>query len=393
MSLSEWIIEKIKKEGPLSFRDFMELCLYHPQWGYYTADGDRIGPSGDFYTSPCFTSLFGEMLARQLEEMWLVLGKKEFTIVEYGAGTGILCRDILRALEKNGPLYEGLRYYIIEKSPAMREKERACLRSAEQTPADSLLRKIDWVDSIHDIAPIAGCILSNELIDNFSVHRVVMEDELMEILVDYEEGHGFRELLRPAPGGLKDYMEELGIGLPRGFRTEINLQALEWLKEIATALIKGWLLTIDYGYPSAELYSAKRNTGTLTCYHRHQTHHCPYLHIGGQDITAHVNFSALRHWGSSYGLEYGGFTNQSFFLRGMGIVHHIRNMENSRMASTYKDLPGEGAEQFLRTLLLDMGGKFKMLLQSKNTPFYPLSGFRFPQPLEGSRRLVQELHR
>jgi len=125
MVLSEIIINKIQNEGPVSFRDFMEMALYHPEQGYYTSEGEKIGPGGDFYTSPYCTSLFGQMIARQIEEMWNAMDQQPFTIVEYGAGTGILCRDILDELQqRNKTMYEKLKYAIIEKSAAMREKER-----------------------------------------------------------------------------------------------------------------------------------------------------------------------------------------------------------------------------------------------------------------------------
>ena len=273
--LPEIIIAKIEKEGPLSFRDFMEMALYHPGHCYYTSDRVKIGADGDFYTSPYLTGLFGELLGNQLEEMWITLGRLPFTIVEYGAGTGLLCRDILCRLKENRQLYETLNYFIIEKSGTMREKESAILPE-----------KVDWKVSIRELGPVTGCIFSNELVDNFSVHQVVMEDELMEVCVIYDEG--FREILRPAPENLKDYLYRLGVDLPRGFRAEINLEATQWIQEVAGSLQKGFVMTIDYGYPSAVLYGKK--TGTLACYHRHRVHYSPYEFIGEHDITSHVNF-------------------------------------------------------------------------------------------------------
>ncbi|MEJ7679385.1 MAG: class I SAM-dependent methyltransferase [Segetibacter sp.] len=148
------------------------------------------------------------------------------TIVEYGAGTGVLCHDILDYLRNNKQFYDQLNYCIIEKSPVMREKQKA-----------HLYEKVSWHNTIQDIPEITGCILSNELLDNFSVYQVVMEDELMEVFVDYKDG--FVELLRPAKKALTDYMAELSVVLPKGFRTEINLEATEWIKEIAASLKKG----------------------------------------------------------------------------------------------------------------------------------------------------------
>jgi SAM-dependent MidA family methyltransferase len=363
MSLTEIIIQRIQKEGPISFFEFMEMALYYPGSGYYTSPEEKIGKRGDFYTSPFITSVFGEMIAKQLEEMWELLGKQSFSIVEYGAGTGILCRDILGALKKNPEFYDKLDYCIIEKSPAMREKEREILGE-----------KVSWYDSIGDLPVFTGCILSNEVLDNFSVHQVVMEEELMEIFVGYDDS-GFLELLRPASRELKEYLEELKVVLPKGYRTEINLQATHWIKEIADRLKQGFVLTIDYGYPSSELYSPKRSQGTIVCYHKHGINYSPYINIGKQDITTHINFSALRHWGLKNGIEYAGFTTQSYFLMGLGLTEHLRKKEEGGNSMQY-DIKEKAF--LIHTFLLDMGTKFKILLQQKGLEPPVLSGFRFP---------------
>jgi SAM-dependent MidA family methyltransferase len=158
-----------------------------------------------------------------------------------------------------------------------------------------LSEKVSWHDSIRDIPGFSGCILSNELLDNFSVHQAVMEDELMEVFVDYK--NGFVEMLQPAKKELSDYLAELNVVLPKGFRTEINLEATEWIREIATFLEEGYVITIDYGNASSELYSKSKRCGTLLCYHNHSINDSAYTDIGEQDITSHVNFSALCHWG------------------------------------------------------------------------------------------------
>jgi SAM-dependent MidA family methyltransferase len=379
MSLAEIIIGKIRKEGPVSFHEFMEMCLYYPGSGYYQGDRDKIGKSGDFYTSPYLSSLFGDMVARQLEEMWIQTGKASFAIVEYGAGSGLLCRDVLQALQaKNIEFYDHLHYYIIEKGAGMREKGRSLLRegSANGT-ASCLSEKVSWVENLMELTPITGCILSNELLDNFSVHQVVMEDELMEVYVDYNEG--FTELMRPAGLELKDYLDELQVSLPRGFRTEINLEAVNWIKEISHALEKGFVLTIDYGYPSSALYSDKRNSGTLVCYHRHRINYCPYDHIGEQDITAHVNFSALHRWGLRHGLQTCGYTNQSHFMRGLGLAGHIRQLEEKQGGARVSE---EEKAFLLKTLLMDMGSRFKILIQQKGVHRPYISGLRFSEKLD-----------
>lgn len=358
MQLSEIIIGKIGSEGPVSFHDFMEMALYYPELGYYTSTKDKIGTKGDFYTSSNLSSVFGAMIGRQLEEMWEILGREDFTIVEYGAGTGALCHDILNYLKNNRELYDKLNYCIIEKSPVMRAKEKTHLHE-----------KVSWYDSVQDIPEFTGCILSNELLDNLAVHQIVMEDELMEVFVDYK--NDFIELLRPAKKELKDYFTELNVLLPKGFRTEINIEAIEWIKEIAVSLKKGYVITIDYGFHSSELYQDYRRTGTLVCYNNHSVNDNPYNYIGEQDITTHVNFSALIHWGSKYGLEYCGFTDQGHFLLGLGFKEYLKKM----LQEPGPDYMNFKKELFLtRTLLVDMGRKFKVLIQGKGIPKHKLLG-------------------
>lgn len=234
-----------------------------------------------------------------------------------------------------------------------------------------LTEKVTWYDAIHDIPPIVGCILSNELVDNFSVHQVVMESELMEVYVDYKED--FFEVLKPASKALTDYLAELHVQLPKGFRTEINLEATKWITDIAKSLKKGYVLTIDYGGTSSELYRAYRSAGTLVCFYKHQVYDHPYQHIGAQDITAHVNFSALIHWGSKGGMACCGLTSQGQFLSALGFSEYLLKTAD----------PGQDILQAARkvallthTLLIDMGSKIKVLIQGKENPEQELSGLK-----------------
>jgi SAM-dependent MidA family methyltransferase len=360
MLLSEIIRERIKNEGPVSFRDFMEMCLYYPELGYYTSSKERIGLKGDFYTSSTLTSAFGAMIGRQLEEMWQVLGKSDFTVVEYGAGTGQLCFDILNSLQHNDKFLEKLQYCIIERSPAMVKRQKEILKT-----------NVNWYDHVFEISNLSGCIISNELIDNFPVHRVLMEDELYEIFVDYKKN--FVEVLKPASNDLKNYLSELGITLPRGFRTEINLDSSKWIRENAVALKRGFILTIDYGYHSYELYNSLRRNGTLICYHTHHTNDDPYINIGDQDITSHVNFSALCHWGWKNGLVCCGLTNQASFLLSLGYKEYIKSQYEQS-----KDLIGTARREAMvsHTLLFDMGIRYKVLVQRKDVHACDLSGLQ-----------------
>lgn len=364
MQLNEIIIQKIREDGPISFHDFMEMCLYYPELGYYTSVHNTIGSNGDFYTSSYLTPAFGAMMARQLEEMCSILGEDVFTVIEYGAGTGLLCIDILNHLKLNNELYDRLHYCIIEKSPAMREIEKANLIR------NNICEKVSWHDSIHDIPGITGCVISNELVDNFSVHQVVMNDGLKEVFVDYD--NGFIEQLHPAGHTLSEYMSELNIVLPEGFRCEINLEAIKWINEIAACLKKGYVITIDYGYSAAELFCERHSRGTIVCYHNHTVNDCPYDNIGRQDITSHVNFSALDHWGMKSGLCNCGFTSQAGFLLGLGLNEYL--IQTMNQSKTLSDLKRNALLKYL--LLIDMGDKYKVLIQQKRAPQQALTGLK-----------------
>ncbi len=345
------IRQKIREDGPISFHDFMEMCLYYPGLGYYAKTGDKIGFQGDFYTSCCLTPAFGAMIARQLEEMWHVLGKGPFTVVEYGAGTGMLCRDILAYLKAVPELYGQLRYCIIEISPSMRNIEKA-----------NLSEKTSWHDRIEDIEGDIHCVLSNELLDNFPIHEVVMDERPMEVFVDSDKG--FREVLVPANDEILTYFQEMGIAPAPGFRMEINLDARSWIKDISERMERGFILTIDYGGCSDELLKRHRSCGTVMCYHDHKAHGDPFTHIGEQDITAHVNFSALMHWGDGSGLHTCGLIPQGIFLLALGFREYLGRIYEGQQRDV---LTLAREEAFIsHTLLFDMGMKYKVLVQSKN---------------------------
>lgn len=221
-----------------------------------------------------------------------------------------------------------------------------------------------------------GCILSNELPDNFAVHQVVMANELMEVFVGYD--NGFIEMLKPAPKILKDYLAELKVVLPKGFRAEINLQATEWIRDIATSLKKGFIITIDYGFLSEELYSEYRRNGTIVSYNKHRVHDNVYLNPGEQDITSHVNFSALHHWGVKYGLESLGIVHLADFLLPLGFKNYLQQSLSQENGQSLISLIKK--ESFIaRTLLIDMGYKYKVLIQGKGIAPASLTGLKLLQ--------------
>jgi SAM-dependent MidA family methyltransferase len=360
LNLKEIIIQEIRKRGGITFRDFMEMALYYPELGYYSSPGEKIGKYGDYFTSSDVGPVFGELLCIQLMEIWRLLGGDDFAIVETGAGKGHLCRDILNYAARNEKFSKSLEYIIVERSPHLRRRQEEYLKDP----------RIRWTDSIEDLA-VEGCFISNEVVDSFPVHLVEMkEGKLREVYLDYRGGF-IEELREPSDPRLIDYFSKLGVKLKEGFRTEVNLEATEWIRQIGDALKRGFVITIDYGYPSEELYSPARSRGTLMCYYKHTVSDNPYHRIGRQDITSHVNFSALVYWGRLSGLELTGLTDQSHFIIGLA-EQYFKELEGDYMDYLHKLL------QVKRLIIPEeMGSVFKVLVQHKNVENPQLSGLKF----------------
>jgi len=359
------IAARILRDGPITFREFMEMALYHPQVGYYATSGERIGRKGDYFTSSSLGPLFGRALARQFVEMLDILGGG--VLVEMGAGQGHLARDVLEELARQG---KEVRYIIVERSPAM--------RAVQGRNLGGFCGSVEWVEDLGCLDSLEGVFFSNELVDAFPVHMVEMtQDGLREVLVDWRAGEFLEVLAPPTTPRLEEYFRELGVKLPPGFRTEVNLDALDWLAGVASRLSKGFVITIDYGFPSHELYQDYRRRGTLLAYYRHQVCEDIYARVGEQDLTAHVNFSALAHWGKKEGLEVLGFLPQAHFLLGLGILDFLSEDEGGqleRLAAKALLLPG------------GMGETFKVLIQAKGVRPSGLLGLSMA-PERGSLRL------
>lgn len=357
-SLESVLIERISTDGPLPFSKFMESCLYHPEFGYYMTARQRIGRSGDFFTSSCVHALFGGLIARQLHQMWEILGcPANFIIAEQGAGEGHLSLDILNTIEVDFPeFYNLLRYRIVEISAVNR------IRQAE------LLAKhrcsIEWCEQ-SDLAGMTGCYFSNELIDAFPVHLVEKRgDELLEVYVDVENGIFYEVLLKPSTEELSGYFNWIGVDIVEGNRAEINLAAPAWIRNVAELMLRGFVMTIDYGYLAAELYAPWRTSGSLMCYYQHTSGENPYLRLGQQDLTAHVDFTALIKAGDESGLQNLFYGDQCKFLLGLGFVDALlaaqeREQEQHR---------AQALRLTLKNLILPDGGMgeiFKVLIQGK----------------------------
>lgn len=398
----------------ITFAQYMEAALYHQRHGYYATKAINIGQQGDFFTSPHLGADFGELLAEQFVEMWEILGKPTpFSLVEMGAGQGILAADILKYIHRHYPdFFTALDYIIVEKSPALRQEQQQRLQntsilatSPHEGAREEIGYPVRWCN-LEEIPSnsITGCFFSNELVDAFPVHQLIIEQgRLREVYVttaseiEASQSNQIRTTQQPAlikasefvevTGELStpqiaEYFDLVSINLlsslyPNGYRTEVNLAALDWLKMVADKLQRGYLLTIDYGYPASRYYSPARSQGTLVCYYQHRQHDNPYIHIGRQDITAHVDFTALERWGKQCGLNSVGFTQQGLFLIGLGIGDRIAAISTSDAKSIQQSLQRRDA---LHQLINPQGlGGFGVLVQSRNlTPVeatHNLKGF------------------
>ncbi len=385
--LQQVITQRIQQSSQqrITFAEFMNLALYHPQFGYYSTPGSIIGPQGDFITSPHMGHDFGELLAEQFVDMWQALGQpSEFTLVEMGAGQGLVATDVLAHLHQHHPdCFACLRYIVVEKSAALKAEQQKRL-SHWQAQGISL----SW-QALEEIpaASIVGCAFSNELIDAFPVHWVEWDGEqLQEMWVGADEAD-----LKPLLGELsttqlQDYFEQVNIDLtdyPKGYRTEVNLAALDWMSAVAAKVSRGYVLTIDYGYTAQRYYSRARSQGTLQCYYRHAHHDDPFAHVGKQDITAHVDFTALENKGHEVGLEKIGFVQQGLFLMALGLGDRIAKLSNPsqpEQAATGKTIQAiMMRREALQQLISPMGlGNFGVLIQGKG-----LSKTEIARPLRG----------
>lgn len=379
IELKDILRNKILLSGKITFVEFMETVLYHDPYGYYSSERTKIGRRGDYYTSSSVHPVFGELLCKQIEEMRRVAGEKEFAIVEMGAGDGSLSCDILRCAKRGYPdLYRSLRYVIIEESRRMRKTQR------QRLTGEGLLNdNVQWTGYSDPLFAqgVAGCFFSNELVDAFPVHVVEKRGgELQEVFVDYQD-NAFTEVLdSPSTPEICRYFDRLGIVLEEGQRGEVNLRAIEWMKWLAKALKKGFVITIDYGYPAEELYAPDRKTGTLLCYHRHRVIEDPFMNIGEQDMTTHVDFTTLTKTGEEAGLLTAGFTDQMHFLFGLGIIERIGAV-GSEITEPGPEREAEALQERLRikTLIMPerMGNIFKVLIQYQGLSERPeLSGLK-----------------
>jgi SAM-dependent MidA family methyltransferase len=359
----------------ITFAEYMDMVLYHPQDGYYSTQAVNLGKKGDFFTSVHLGEDFGEMLAVQFVDMWESLGKPcQFSLVEMGAGQGYLAKDILNYLQqKYRDFFEIFEYIIIEKSPILQKRQ-------QQELQDFPVRWCSWEEIVD--GSIVGCFFSNELVDAFPVHQfIVNQGEIEEIFVTHESLLPVKPPVKTREDREDIFVEVTDeISTPKlltyfdlvdikihtyadEYRSEVNLAALDWLKTVSTKLQKGYLLTIDYGYSATRYYNPRRHQGNLQCYYQHQRHDNPYINVGKQDITTHVDFTALELWGEKCGLKKVGFTQQALFLMALGLGTRIAQISESKLPINQLLQRRDRLQQLLDPMGL---GSFGVLIQSKD---------------------------
>jgi SAM-dependent MidA family methyltransferase len=381
VSLRQTIEEEIRQSGPIPFSRYMELCLYHPELGYYSRNAEQFGKAGDFYTSSDVHAVFGRLLARQFEEMWRALGSPEtLEVLELGPGRGLVAQDVLDWSEKKFPeFFAALRYTLVESSPALRDRLQATLIRRLETGKAGLAKGLDTVTSSsgsvqRSLAPqVPMIVFANEFFDALPVDIISSEGELH---IDSRDSHFVETWMPPSAAGL-EFLDRYAVHPEPGERIEAPLVGQHSMDIVAGSVGRGFTVVIDYGYTRDELL-AGRHRGTVMAYRQHSASSNPYEAPGEQDITAHVNFTALAAAAEARGVQVEKLLTQAQFLMGIG--------EPNQFADAFEGcrLPQEKAKVALQLKHLatpaGMGETFHVLVGSKGVDSEKvgqLSGLRF----------------
>ena len=366
--------DEIAREGRITFARFMERALYEPELGYYRRTRPGPGREGDFLTAPETHAIFGRAVARQLDEVWGRLGRPDpFVLREYGAGVGTLARAVLDGREQEASgLRAVIRYEPVEVEAARIEALAAALGAAGH--AHALATPTD------PPAPITGVVLANELLDALPVHRVVLRaGRLRELYVERRDG-GFQEVEGdPSTPALARRLEEVGVRLREGQRAEISLGLDRWVRDAAAGLERGLVLLVDYGYPASELYGPRRLAGTLMAYVAHRAHDDPWINVGRQDLTAHVDVTAVERAADSAGLDRLGVTTQAEFLVGLGVQTLLQEAQADPTMTLERYVALRSG--LMRLLDPAATGRFRVMAFGRDLPGDPpLRGFTYRLP-------------
>ncbi len=366
--LSALIGDEIENQGGwLGFESFMDLALYAPKLGYYSAGATKFGRDGDFITAPLLGDLFARCIGKQCAEIVGNLhGQQPTTIVEFGAGTGDMSHDILTYLDSVNSLPD--QYLIIETSPDLKQLQKQKL----ETCLPEIIEKVYWVDALPEQG-ITGIIIANEVLDAMPVMRFHVNHATQV----YEIGVGIEDHKLTWKNGSINIAHQLGKrvaldSLPRGYQSEIGNYAEAWTRTVGDKLNQGVAILIDYGFPAPEFYHWDRTQGTIMCHYQHTAHHDPFFYPGIQDITAHVNFSGIAQAGSEAGMDILGYCNQGAFLLSLGLLESLE-LEQKNAATSRR---GIELSQEVKNLTLphEMGEIFKVMALGKSYSL-SLTGF------------------
>jgi len=363
--LGERLREEIERAGGwIGFARYMQLALYEPGLGYYSAGARKFGAAGDFITAPEVAPVFSRCLAVQCAEVLEKLGGGD--LLELGAGSGMMAATLLGELERREALPR--RYLILDVSADLRQRQQETLAAL----VPRLLERVEWLDRLPD--GLEGLVVANEVLDAQPVERFVLRNGVVHALGVAWERDGPAWSEAPAPARLAEAVRRLeretGATWPEGFASEVNLDLADWLAAVAAALARGVLLFVDYGLPRREYYMPERSDGTLLCHFRHRFHDDPFARPGLQDITAWVDFTAVAEAGQAAGLELAGYTTQAHFLIGNGIGEFVANVADLDVVERVN----LSRQAMLLTLPGEMGERFKAIALARGYDS-PLRGF------------------
>jgi len=358
--LKQCINEKIAQEDGISFTEYMQTVLYEPGLGYYSAGSTKLGEQGDFVTAPEISPFFSKSIAQAI--LPVLESIEVCNILEVGAGSGQMATDILLQLEALNKLPQT--YYILELSADLRMRQQQLIKQK----APDLFECVTWLDQIPD--NLNAVVLANELLDAMPVVRFRKEIKTISIEYVIEENNNYQAEFKqdetlPFYQRTKqrvDKIEEEVGALETGFISEVNFNAEDWISSISDKLNSGIIILIDYGYPQHEYYHAQRNEGTLNCFYRHRHHNDPFIYPGLQDLTAHIDFTAIADSGVSNDLNLIGYTTQSSFLFGAGIAQLVEQNASDDVVTQI-----ETANQIKKlTMPYEMGEVVKVIGFSKS---------------------------
>jgi SAM-dependent MidA family methyltransferase len=350
-NLRDLILAEIKSKKEIPFERFMEMALYEPGMGYYLRNVPVIGQDGDFFTASHVGKVFGALLSRHIIRIWQDMGTPtDFHIVEIGPGMGHLANDILSSLQ-GSPILPHLSYHLVELNPHFAAIQRERLKNINS--------RLFWWKDILEIPPLSGVFICNEILDAFPVRIFeVLDGDVMEVYVGADDRGEFVEILKPAQQDLIDYLDTFApwVKLFDRYRSEANLRIKDWLSGVRRVLKQGIVLIIDYGYDAEDYYDYSRNRGTLLCYFRHRVIESPYVNVGEQDITAHVNFTAVSRWAEEAGFSVLDYTTQHRYLLSLADEELLENL--------YQENPAHMIH--FKTLMLPegMGESHKVMILS-----------------------------